>query len=103
MSGQNAENRLYQTIRLREGQFHKSLQSKVPWTEFNVPIWSDRDTTGRDVGVVLWEDVLLFVPTAKKLLLLDQNPLEFCHGANLQELMPIRFEARPGRVIDVIG
>ncbi|KAF9900325.1 hypothetical protein EC991_007480 [Linnemannia zychae] len=96
-------NRQYQTIRLIQGKFHKSLQDKVPWTEFNVPVWSDRDMSGNTVGVVLWEDILLFVPTAKKQLLMDQSPLEFCQGANREELTPARFEARPGRVIDVIG
>ncbi|KAG0380561.1 hypothetical protein BGX24_007248 [Mortierella sp. AD032] len=93
----------YQKIRLREGKFHPGLQNKVNWTEFNVPIWPDRDTSGKNRDVVLWEDVLLFVPTAKKQLLLNNADLGFCRGTDREEQRPIRFEARPEDVIDVIG
>ncbi|KAG0204534.1 hypothetical protein BGX33_008416 [Mortierella sp. NVP41] len=59
----------YQKVRLKAGELHPGLKNRVHWTEFMIPIWPDNVSPGRDV--VLWEDILCFVPTAKKLLLGD--------------------------------
>ncbi|KAF9092385.1 hypothetical protein BGX29_009657 [Mortierella sp. GBA35] len=90
----------YQKVRLKAGELHPGLKNRVHWTEFMIPIWPDNVSPGRDV--VLWEDILCFVPTAKKLLLGDLG-LSFCLGQNRQELHPVRVEARPDHVMDVIG
>jgi hypothetical protein len=71
----------YQTVRLKEGEFHPGLR-KVRWTEFRVPIFADNAIAGRKV--VLWEDILSFVPKAKQLLLAEDD-LAFCLGMNREQ------------------
>ncbi|KAG9061072.1 hypothetical protein KI688_007701 [Linnemannia hyalina] len=89
----------YQTVRLKKGEFHPGLH-KVTWTEFRIPILSDSAIAGRKV--VLLDDILLFVPKAKQLQIAENN-LAVCLGMDRKELQPIRFEARPDHIIDVVG
>ncbi|KAF9280336.1 hypothetical protein BGZ88_012254 [Linnemannia elongata] len=89
----------YQTIRLKKGELHPGLR-KVSWKEFRVPIFSDNAIAGRKV--VLLDDILSFVPKAK-LLQIEENDLAVCLGLDRKELQPIRFEARPDHIIDVVG
>ncbi|KAF9137389.1 hypothetical protein BG015_002735 [Linnemannia schmuckeri] len=98
--GQTDEQKLeYQTVRLKKGEFHPGLR-KVSWTEFRVPIFPDNVKTGRKV--VLWDDILLFVPKATQLQV-EEADLAFCVDMDCKELQPIRFEARPDHIIDVVG
>lgn len=80
--GQAEEQKLeFQTVRLKKGEFHPGLR-KVRWTEFRVPILSDNVIAGRKI--VLWEDILSFVPKAKQLLL-EEDDLAFCLGMNREQ------------------